>query len=52
MIPDLGKYESTVLAAYAVTILLILILVGLSLWRSVVTKRQLSEMEARRKKNA
>jgi len=51
MMPDLGKYEATVLAAYGVTIVLLLALVGLSLWRSRRSKRQLAELEARRKKH-
>lgn len=52
MIPDLGKYESTVLSAYAISIALILVLVAVSLWRAARIKRQLQEMEARRKKHA
>ncbi|MDA0222819.1 MAG: heme exporter protein CcmD [Rhodobacterales bacterium] len=52
MIPDLGKYETTVLAAYAISIVLILALVVVSLIRAARVKRQLAELEARRKKNA
>jgi len=50
--PDLGKYEATVLAAYAVTIVLILGLVALSLLRARRTKRRLAVLEKRRKNRA
>jgi len=52
MMPDLGKYEVTVLAAYGVSIVLIVLLVAISLARSARTKRQLAELESRRRKNA
>ena len=47
MIPDLGKYAATVLSCYAVTLALIAALIGISLWRSRVVKRQLAEAEMR-----
>ena len=45
--PDLGKYTETVLSAYAVSIFLIIALVGFSLWRARRVRQQLDEMEAR-----
>lgn len=47
MMPDLGKYAGAVLGAYAASVLLILGLVGLSLWRAARVKRALGEAEAR-----
>lgn len=45
--PELGKYAATVLSAYGVSILLLLALAGLSLWRARRVKAQLAEVEAR-----
>ncbi len=45
--PDLGKYAGAVTGAYGVTIVLILAIVGLSLWRSARVKRALEAQEAR-----
>ena len=47
MMPDLGKYAGDVLSAYAVSILLIVLLVALSLWRSRRVARALDEEERR-----
>ncbi|MFK7938067.1 MAG: heme exporter protein CcmD [Roseovarius sp.] len=47
--PDLGKYADTVLAAYAVSILLIIVLVVASLWRSKSVKAQLQAAEQKAK---
>lgn len=47
MMPDLGKYAGAVLGSYAASVLLILGLVGLSLWQGARVKRALSEAEAR-----
>jgi heme exporter protein D len=49
MMPDLGKYEGAVLGAYAVSILLIVGLVALSLIKAQRVKRQLRALENRRK---
>lgn len=49
--PDLGKYETAVLGAYGVAIALIVALVAVSLIRSAISKRQLTELEERRRKN-
>ncbi|WP_413150438.1 heme exporter protein CcmD [Amaricoccus sp. W119] len=47
MMPDLGRYGFTVLAAYGVTLGLILALVVLSLWRSRRVARDLARQEER-----
>jgi heme exporter protein D len=44
--PDLDRYAATVLGAYAVTLALLALLVGLSVWRAVRVKRRLAEAEA------
>lgn len=51
MMPDLGKYAETVLSAYAVSILLILALVAVSMIRAGKVKKQLQEIEEKVKKN-
>jgi heme exporter protein D len=48
MIPELGRYVLTVLAAYGVTLALIAGLVGASLWRAARVRRRLAILEARR----
>lgn len=45
MMPELGKYAGTVLAAWGVTVLLLAGLVGLSLWRAARVKRALEAQE-------
>ncbi|MFB2530912.1 heme exporter protein CcmD [Paracoccus sp. p4-l81] len=47
MLPDLGKYAGPVLWAYAISILLILGLVALSLIRAARVRRALAAQEAR-----
>ena len=49
MIPDLGKYAGTVLGAYGASVLLLVGLVALTLWRGARVKRALQEVEARAK---
>ena len=44
--PELGKYASEVMSAYAVSLLLLAALVGLSLWRGRAARRALEETEA------
>ncbi|MGD9918370.1 MAG: heme exporter protein CcmD [Paenirhodobacter sp.] len=51
MIPDMGKYTVTVLGAYGATIVLLLGLVALTLWRGAKVKRALAAQEERMKKN-
>ncbi|MHA7874685.1 MULTISPECIES: heme exporter protein CcmD [unclassified Roseivivax] len=45
--PDLGKYADTVLSAYAVTLVLLALLVLASVLRARQVKRQLERVEAR-----
>lgn len=45
--PDLGKYAGAVGGAYAASIVLIVVLVAVSLWRAGVVKRALREVEDR-----
>ncbi|TCP42378.1 heme exporter protein CcmD [Rhodovulum marinum] len=49
MIPDLGKYASAVLSSYAISLVLLAGLIALSLWRGAKIRRQLEEVESRRK---
>lgn len=49
--PELGKYAETVLSAYAVSILLIAVLVGVSIWRGHRVKAQLDRVERKAKRN-
>jgi heme exporter protein D len=51
MIPDLGKYADTVLSAYAVSILLLVALVGFSLRRGRKVRAEMEKIEARVTKN-
>lgn len=45
MMPELGKYAATVLSAYAVSLLLIAALVGLSVLRARRVRRDLERVE-------
>jgi len=47
MMPDLGKYGDTVLSAYAVSIVLLVAIVALSLWRGRRVRAALKDTEAR-----
>ena len=49
--PDLGKYAETVLSAYAVSIVLIVALVAVSMIRAGRVKRQLQDVEMKVKKD-
>ncbi|KPU84092.1 hemagglutination activity protein [Marinosulfonomonas sp. PRT-SC04] len=49
--PDLGKYQTEVLASYAVTLLLLLTLLALSWIKGWRVARALREVEDRRVKN-
>ncbi len=49
MMPDLGKYAAEVLSAYAVTLVMLLAIVWLSIARARRVKRELEEVEARRR---
>jgi len=47
MMPDLDRYAATVLAAYGVTLAMLVLLVAVSWWRSTRIRRQLAQLEAR-----
>ncbi len=47
MMPDLGKYADAVLSSYAVSLGLILMLVGVSIWRARRVKEMLKDVEER-----
>ncbi|MGR3548770.1 MAG: heme exporter protein CcmD [Roseovarius sp.] len=51
MMPDLGKYADAVLSSYAVSILMIVVVVLLSVRRSNRVKRELQELESKVKSN-
>jgi heme exporter protein D len=45
--PDLGKYSDTVISAYFASILLLVLLVGISLWRGRRVRAEMAEIEER-----
>ncbi|ETW14501.1 heme exporter protein D [Roseivivax marinus] len=47
MMPELGKYAGTVLSAYAVSLVLIVVLVAVSLWRARRVRAALDRVEKR-----
>ena len=49
--PDLGKYADAVLSSYAVSIVLITVLVVMSVWRAKKVKKQLESIEEKVKSN-
>ncbi|MEX5729323.1 heme exporter protein D [Rhodovulum iodosum] len=49
MMPELGKYAAAVLSSYGISLVLMIGLVVLSLMRGARVRRQLDEVEARRK---
>ena len=51
MLPDLGKYEVTVLGSYAAALVLIAALVAATLIRGAKVRRALDEVEARQGRN-
>ena len=51
MMPDLGKYADTVLSAYGVSLLLLLVLVWLSLRRGRKVRAEMAEIEKRVTRN-
>jgi len=51
MMPDLGKYSDTVLSAYGASILLLVLLVGFSLWRGRKVRAEMKAVEARLARN-
>ncbi|SLN15451.1 Heme exporter protein D (CcmD) [Roseovarius albus] len=51
MMPELGKYAATVLSAYGVSVVLLLLLVGASIWRAKQVRGQLEQIEQRMKQD-
>lgn len=51
MMPDLGKYAEAVLSSYAVSLVLLVALVWLSVRRSKRIKAQLQDIEMKVKRN-
>lgn len=49
MIPDLGKYATEVLAAYGVSIALLVLIIAVSIRRARRVRAQLANVEARKK---
>ncbi|MEM8692912.1 MAG: heme exporter protein CcmD [Pseudomonadota bacterium] len=49
--PDLGKYADAVLSAYAVSILLLAVIVALTLWRGRRVRAEMQDVEARRSRD-
>ncbi|MEM7631217.1 MAG: heme exporter protein CcmD [Pseudomonadota bacterium] len=47
MMPDLGKYADAVLSAYAVSIVLLVAIVALSLWRGRRVRSEMEDVERR-----
>ncbi|WP_173907531.1 heme exporter protein CcmD [Pseudophaeobacter leonis] len=51
MMPDLGKYSDTVLAAYGASIILLALLVGMTLWRGRRVRREMDALEQRMRRD-
>lgn len=51
MMPDLGRYATEVLSSYAVSLVLIVALVAVSVRRARAARRALDEVEARIRRN-
>ncbi|UWQ51281.1 heme exporter protein CcmD [Leisingera caerulea] len=49
--PDLGKYADTVLSAYAASLVLLVALVVLTIWRGRKVRREMEALETRVKRN-
>ncbi|MBV7393720.1 heme exporter protein CcmD [Mameliella sediminis] len=49
MMPELGKYAGTVLSSYAVSLLLLVVLIVASVWRSRRIRAELERIEERQK---
>jgi len=43
--PDLGKFANAVLGSYAISILLVVVIVAMSLWRSKRVAAELDKVE-------
>ncbi len=51
MLPDLGKYGDTVLSAYGASLALLVLLVGMSLWRGRKVRAEMARIEQRMSRN-
>lgn len=51
MMPELGKYAITVLSSYAVSLILLALLVAFSIRRARKVRAELERIEERQKKN-
>jgi heme exporter protein D len=51
MMPDLGKYSDTVLTAYAASIILLVLLVVMTLWRGHRVRREMDALEQRMRRD-
>ncbi|SMX50876.1 heme exporter protein CcmD [Maliponia aquimaris] len=49
MMPELGKYAGAVLSSYAVSLVLIVALVAVSVWRARRVRAELKRIEERQK---
>ena len=49
--PDLGKYADAVLSAYAASLVLLVALVLVTLWRGRKVRREMENLESRMKRN-
>lgn len=49
--PDLGKYADTVLTSYAASLVLLVALVALTLWRGRRVRREMETLEKRIRRN-
>ena len=45
--PELGKYAGAVLGSYAATVVLLVVLVALTVWRGAQVRRALAAVETR-----
>jgi heme exporter protein D len=50
-LPDLGKYADAVLSAYAVSIVLLIGIVALSLWRGRRVRAEMEQVERRKRQD-
>jgi heme exporter protein D len=51
LLPDLGKYAEAVLSAYAASIVLLVGIVALSLWRGRRVRAEMRDVERRSKRD-
>ncbi|MEY8831115.1 heme exporter protein CcmD [Sedimentitalea sp. XS_ASV28] len=51
MMPDLGKYAETVISAYVASLLLLVLLVLVSIWRGRKVRAEMAALEKRISRN-